>query len=201
VVVVSRDITERKLMEDEVRQLAFHDPLTKLPNRRLLNDRLSQTMAASKRSTFYGALMFLDLDNFKPLNDTHGHVVGDLLLIEVARRLRSCVRQMDTVARFGGDEFIVMLSELDTDKGESTSQARAVAEKIRIRLAEPYALDISREGHVKATVEHHCTVSIGVALFINHEANEDDVLKWADIAMYAAKDAGRNVIRFFEQDD
>jgi diguanylate cyclase (GGDEF)-like protein len=145
--------------------------------------------------------MFLDLDNFKPLNDTHGHVVGDLLLIEVARRLRSCVRQMDTVARFGGDEFIVMLSELDTDKGESTSQARAVAEKIRIRLAEPYALDISREGHAKATVEHHCTVSIGVALFINHEANEDDVLKWADIAMYAAKDAGRNVIRFFEQDD
>ena len=201
VVVVSRDITERKLMEDEVRQLAFHDPLTKLPNRRLLNDRLSQTMAASKRSTCYGALMFLDLDNFKPLNDTYGHVVGDLLLIEVARRLRSCVRQMDTVARFGGDEFIVMLSELDTDKGGSTSQARAVAEKIRIRLAEPYALDISREGHAKATVEHHCTVSIGVALFINHEANEDDVLKWADIAMYAAKDAGRNVIRFFEQDD
>ena len=197
-VTIYIDITERKQMEDQIRQLAFHDPLTKLPNRRLLNDRLSQTMAASKRSACYGALMFLDLDNFKPLNDTHGHVVGDLLLIEAAERLKSCVREMDTVARFGGDEFVVMLGRLDEDKAGSAAQARVVAEKIRIRLAEPYVLTLRREGKVDATVEHHCTVSVGVALFINHEADRDDILKWADMAMYAAKQAGRNSIRFYD---
>ena len=196
VVVVSRDITERKQMEDEVRQMAFYDPLTRLPNRRLLGDRLGQCMAANKRSACYGALMFLDLDNFKPLNDGYGHAVGDSLLVEVARRLLGCVRQMDTVARFGGDEFIVMLRELNTDQDESTAQARVIAEKIRLRLAEPYALSVTQEGRPDATVEHQCTVSIGVTLFSDHEANTDDILKWADIAMYEAKAAGRNVIRF-----
>jgi diguanylate cyclase (GGDEF)-like protein/PAS domain S-box-containing protein len=198
VVVVSRDITERKQMEDEVRQMAFYDPLTKLPNRRLLGDRLSQCMAANKRSSCYGALMFLDLDNFKPLNDRHGHVVGDSLLVEVARRLMGCVRQMDTVARFGGDEFIVMLRELNTDQDESTSQARAIAEKIRVRLAEAYVLNVTQEGRPDTAVEHRCTVSIGVTLFIDHESNTDDILKWADIAMYEAKAAGRNVICFHD---
>lgn len=196
VVVVSRDITERKQMEDEVRQMAFYDPLTRLPNRRLLGDRLSQCLAANKRSACYGALMFIDLDNFKPLNDSHGHAVGDSLLVEVARRLLGCVRQMDTVARFGGDEFIVMLRELNTDQDESTAQARVIAEKIRVRLAEPYVLSVTQEGRPDATVEHRCTVSIGVTLFVAHEANTDDILKWADIAMYEAKAAGRNVIRF-----
>jgi diguanylate cyclase (GGDEF)-like protein len=196
VVVVSRDITERKQMEDEVRQMAFYDPLTRLPNRRLLGDRLGQCMAANKRSACYGALMFLDLDNFKPLNDGYGHAVGDSLLVEVARRLLGCVRQMDTVARFGGDEFIVMLRELNADQDESTAQARVIAEKIRLRLAEPYALSVTQEGRPDATVEHRCTVSIGVTLFSDHEANTDDILKWADIAMYEAKAAGRNVIRF-----
>ena len=195
-VTIYSDITERKQMEDQVLQLAFYDDLTKLPNRRLLNDRLSQTMAASKRSSCYGALMFLDLDNFKPLNDTHGHVVGDLLLIEVADRLKACVREMDTVARFGGDEFVVMLSDLNADKAESTSQAEIVAEKIRSRLSEPYLLTIRHEGKADGTVEHLCTVSIGVTLFINHEASQDDILKWADAAMYQAKDAGRDAIRF-----
>ena len=195
---VGTDITERKQMEDQVRQLAFYDPLTRLPNRRLLDDRLRQTMASSKRSGCYGALMFLDLDNFKPLNDLHGHAVGDLLLVEVAERLRSCVREMDTVARFGGDEFVVMLSELGANKAESATQAAIVAEKIRIRLSEPYLLTIKREGKADTTVEHHCTVSIGVTLFINHEASQDDILKWADAAMYQAKEAGRNSIRFYE---
>ncbi|MDP2826715.1 MAG: diguanylate cyclase [Sulfuritalea sp.] len=197
-VTIYIDITERKQMEDQVRQLAFYDDLTKLPNRRLLNDRLSQTMAVSKRSGCYGALMFLDLDNFKPLNDTHGHVVGDLLLIEAADRLKCCVREMDTVARFGGDEFVVMLSDLNADKAESTSHAEIVAEKIRIRLSEPYLLTIRQEGKEDTTVEHHCTVSIGVTLFIDHEASQDDILKWADVAMYQAKEAGRNSIRFYD---
>jgi diguanylate cyclase (GGDEF)-like protein/PAS domain S-box-containing protein len=199
-VTIYIDITERKRMEEQVRHLAFYDVLTSLPNRRLLDDRLAQTMAASKRSGLYGALMFLDLDNFKPLNDAHGHVVGDLLLIEVAKRLRSCIREVDTVARFGGDEFVVMLSELNEDKATSMLRTEAVAEKIRVRLSEPYLLSVRREGQGEATVEHLCTVSIGVSLFINHEASQDEILKWADAAMYQAKDAGRNLIRFHDQD-
>lgn len=132
------DLTERRQMEDQVRQLAF-DPLTKLPNRRLLDDRLKQTMAASARTGRHGALVFLDLDNFKPLNDTHGHEVGDLLLIEVAHRLRACVREVDTVVRVGGDEFVVMLGELNTDRDES-AVAGVIAQKIR-RAASRVALD------------------------------------------------------------
>ncbi|MCF8197581.1 MAG: diguanylate cyclase [Sulfuritalea sp.] len=192
------DITERKATEDAIRELAFFDALTKLPNRRLLNDRLSQSMAASKRSGHYCALMFLDLDNFKPLNDEHGHAVGDLLLIEAANRIKSCVREMDTVARFGGDEFVVILNELNSDKPESTSQAGIVADKIRSALSTPYRLAIRSDGKSDSTVEHHCTASIGVVMFINHDASHDDILRWADAAMYHAKDAGRNSIRFFD---
>jgi diguanylate cyclase (GGDEF)-like protein len=172
--------------------------LTGLPNRRLLDDRLSQTMAASKRSALYGALMFLDLDNFKPLNDTHGHGVGDLLLAEVARRLTDCVREMDTVARLGGDEFVVMLSDLDADKVVSIAQAYLVAEKVRVSLALPYLLMAATAGQVVSKVEHHCSASIGVVVFVNHEANQTDILKWADAAMYQAKDAGRNAVRFYD---
>ena len=192
---VTRDITERKRLEDQVRQLAFHDTLTHLPNRRLLTDRLSQVMAASLRHNRYGALMFIDLDNFKPLNDAHGHSVGDLLLIEVAKRLTACVREMDTVARFGGDEFVVMLSELDVDHAEFNSQARIVAEKIQAALSSPYLLTVKENG--AGVVEHHCSASIGVVLFVNHEISQNDILKYADAAMYQAKDAGRNSIRFY----
>ena len=195
VLVVSRDVTERKRIEDQVRQLAFHDSLTQLPNRRLLNDRLNQAVAASTRRACFGALMFLDLDNFKRLNDSHGHAVGDLLLIQVADRLKACVREMDSVARFGGDEFVVMINELDADRTESTAQAGLIAEKIRAALAAPYALIISRAGQADWAIEHRCTASIGVALFINHHAVQD-ILKWADGAMYQAKASGRNVIRF-----
>ena len=201
VVVVSRDVTARKQMEGQVRQLAFYDPLTNLPNRRLLNDRLYQALAASTRSGRYGALIFLDLDNFKALNDTQGHAVGDLLLIEAAQRLRDCIREMDTVARFGGDEFVVMISELDVDKAESRSQAGQIAEKIRIALAQPYRLTVRHEGSegiADTTIEYPCTASIGVALFIHHEASQDDILRWADTAMYQAKEDGCNLIRFYE---
>jgi len=196
VVVVSHDVTERKEMEKKVEQLAFYDPLTKLPNRRLLSDRLNQIMAASARSACYGALMFIDLDNFKPLNDRYGHMVGDLLLIEASARLKTCVREADTVARFGGDEFVVILSELDTDKVESVLQASVVAEKIHRTMAEPYLLTIRHDEKEDATVEYQCTSSIGVVLFIDHQSSQDDILEWADAAMYQAKQAGRNLIRF-----
>ena len=192
------DITEKKLLEDRVQQLAFHDALTQLPNRRLLIDRLTKVMSSARRSGRYAALMFVDLDNFKPLNDQHGHEAGDLLLIEAARRLSSCVREVDTVARFGGDEFVVMLSDLDFNKAQSTAQAGAVAEKIRLLLAQPYELTATHGGVANAVVRHSGSASIGVAMFLAHEGSEDDILNWADKAMYRAKEAGRNAIRFFE---
>lgn len=189
ILLAMEDITERKKMEAQVHELAFYDALTQLPNRRLLNERLIQSMSVSQRSGLYSALIFLDLDNFKPLNDTHGHVVGDLLLIEVANRLKSCVREIDTVARFGGDEFVVILNDLNMHKAESASQAEIVAEKIRTSLSAPYSLVIKQEGKADTTIEHHCTASIGVALFINHDTSPDDILKLADTAMYQAKES------------
>lgn len=194
---ISREITERKQRHDQVRQLAFYDPLTRLPNRHLLNDRLSQTMAVSKRKSIYGALMFLDLDNFKPINDTHGHRTGDLLLVEVAQRLIRCMREVDTVARFGGDEFIVVLSELKTDEAQSLKQAYIVAEKIRTTLAQPYQITVNYDDKTSRTIEHSFTVSIGVALFLGQDDSLDDLLKRADISMYRAKGSKGNSIRFY----
>lgn len=196
VVVVSHDITERKAAEQAINKLAFYDTLTNLPNRRLEEDRQAQAMAASKRTGRYGAVMFLDLDKFKPLNDMYGHGAGDQLLIEVAHRLSRCVRGVDTVARFGGDEFVIVLSELHEDKEASTMEARIVAEKIRVALAEPYLLKLKGENEVERSVEYRCTSSIGVVLFIDHQASARDILKWADMAMYQAKEAGRNQICF-----
>jgi diguanylate cyclase (GGDEF)-like protein/PAS domain S-box-containing protein len=191
-----RDISARKAMEEQIYQLAFYDVLTQLPNRRLLNDRLSQTLASSSRSGSYGALMFLDLDNFKPLNDTYGHAVGDLLLVEVANRLKSCVRETDTVARFGGDEFVVILTGLGTDQAASTAQAKRVAEKILASLAEPYLIIVKHDGQADMRVEHRCTSSVGVVVFANHDGDQEEIMKWADEAMYQAKESGRNSILF-----
>jgi diguanylate cyclase (GGDEF)-like protein/PAS domain S-box-containing protein len=191
---ITREITERKHLEEQVRQLAFHDPLTRLANRRLLVEHLDQAMSASKRSHYHGALLFLDLDNFKSLNDTHGHGVGDLLLIEVAERLKACVREADTVARFGGDEFVVLLCELDTQHDEAREQAIAVAEKIRIRLSERYVLQATPSGPATGTIEHHCTASIGVAVFHGRDESQNTVIDRADAAMYHAKEDGRNRI-------
>ncbi len=195
----TRECTDRVRLENEVRQLAFFDPLTNLPNRRLLDDRLRHSMAVSKRSGNYGAVIVLDLDNFKTLNDLHGHDLGDLLLLEVARRLLNCVRQKDTVARFGGDEFVVILDELSAGKPLSLEQATEVAEKIRTSLAAPYLLKVAQTGQAQAVVPHQCSASLGVVLFLGHEASQNDVLKWADNAMYQAKAAGRNVIRFSDR--
>jgi diguanylate cyclase (GGDEF)-like protein len=142
--------------------------------------------------------MFLDLDNFKALNDTHGHRVGDLLLIQTADRLKNCVRETDTVARFGGDEYVVMVPGLDVEKSTSIAQAGIIANKIREALAKPYVLTIHAEGKAQVIVEHHCTASIGVVLFAKGKASQDDMLKFADMAMYRAKQTGRNLVRFHD---
>lgn len=198
-VVVSRDITERMKSEAEIHNMAFYDTLTQLPNRRLLSDRLDQAMASSKRSGKYGALMLLDLDNFKPLNDAHGHNMGDLLLIEVGRRITSCLRETDTVARLGGDEFVLVLSELYKNKAKSEAQSSIVAEKIRNILAEPYELKPNIKSSAAGIIKHQCSASIGVVLFNNHETSKEDLLKQADMAMYQAKEAGRNKIWFLSE--
>ncbi|HEY0268258.1 MAG TPA: EAL domain-containing protein, partial [Methyloradius sp.] len=184
-----RDITERKQAEQEIRNLAFFDVLTGLPNRRLLQDRLEQALASSDRSLQYGAVIFIDLDNFKALNDTRGHVLGDLLLVEIARRLRESIRAEDTVARLGGDEFVVVLEDLSEDLTQSIAQAKVIAEKIQLTVNQPYQLQ---------EIEHHHTSSIGICLFqgANHSAQE--LLKRSDTAMYQAKSKGRNTFVFFD---
>ncbi len=199
VYTIFEDVTERHRMQQQVRQLAFNDDLTKLPNRRLLIEHLSHALTVSKRSDCYGALMFIDLDNFKPLNDRHGHEVGDLLLVEVAGRLKKCVREVDTVARFGGDEFVVMLVELDSDLARSRAQAGKVAEKIRLSLAEPYELTCRQNGGPTLTFHHDCSASIGVTLFIQRDGPLNEFLRRADHAMYQAKAAGRNTVRFYSE--
>jgi diguanylate cyclase (GGDEF)-like protein/PAS domain S-box-containing protein len=184
-----RDISERKLAEEEVQRLAFYDPLTLLPNRRLLMDRLQHALANSARSGNSGALLFIDLDHFKTLNDTLGHDIGDLLLQQVGQRLESCLREGDTVARLGGDEFVVLLEELSQKTLEAAAQVETIGEKMLTALNHPYQL---------GTYKHHNTPSIGAALFSDHESELDELFKKADIAMYQAKKAGRNTIRFFD---
>ena len=188
---IGHDITERKMAEEEIKQLAFYDPLTCLPNRRLLLDRLQQALVASARHQREGALLYIDLDNFKTLNDTRGHDVGDLLLQQVAQRLVACVRDNDTVARLGGDEFVVMLEDLSENSLEAAKQAKDVGQKIIACLNVAYQL---------ASYEHHSTPSIGVTLFSDNQETVDELLKRADLSMYQAKAAGRNTLRFFNPD-
>ncbi len=183
------DITERKAAEDKIEVLAFYDPLTKLPNRRLFLDRLQHALNGCGRSRRKGALLFIDLDNFKILNETSGHDVGDRLLVDVAGRLADCVRSGDTVARLGGDEFVVLLEDLSENAQEAAGQAKAAGEKIMASLARPYTI----AGRVR-----HSTPSIGVTLFADAGDPLDELLKQADIAMYQAKAAGRNALRFFD---
>jgi diguanylate cyclase (GGDEF)-like protein/PAS domain S-box-containing protein len=186
---IDRDITERKAAEKEIEYLAFYDPLTKLPNRRLLLDRMYQAVAGSIHSDLKGAILYIDLDNFKIINNTSGHDVGDKLLIEVARRLVSCVRESDTVAHIGADEFVVVLEDLSNSSQMAASQAQTVCEKILTALDVPYSI---------ADGEHHNTPSIGVTLFPDAESTADELLKQANIAMFQAKLAGRNTMRFFD---
>ena len=191
------DITERKVAADKIEHLAFYDSLTDLPNRRLMLDRLRQAVANSARHNRHGALMLIDLDNFKTLNDTLGHAIGDQLLKEVALRLKASIREGDTVARLGGDEFVVILEDLD-ESDAAPRQAESVAEKILARLRYPYQLDLARADGSPGSRSHHCTSSIGISLFRDHSIQGDDLMKRADLAMYQAKAAGRNTIRFFD---
>jgi diguanylate cyclase (GGDEF)-like protein/PAS domain S-box-containing protein len=188
-VAIFSDITERKRAENEILNLAFYDALTQLPNRRLLLDRFRSALSASARNLHYGAALFLDMDRFKILNDTLGHDHGDLMLIEVARRIGDNVREVDTVARLGGDEFVVLFEELGTDAGEASQKVALIAEKLRLALSAPYSL----KGY-----EHHSSPSIGVCLYRGTEESVDVLLKRADMAMYQAKEAGRNAVRFFD---
>ncbi len=184
------DITQSNATKEKIKNLAYYDQLTLLPNRRLLMDRITLAKASSKRNDNEGAILFLDLDYFKKINDTLGHDMGDLLLQEVAKRLSTCVREDDTVARLGGDEFVVMLEGLGSQPIVAAAQAETVARKIISALGQPYQL---------YTHEYHITPSIGITLFNQHPSGIDQLLGEADIAMYQAKKEGRNTLRFFNQ--
>jgi diguanylate cyclase (GGDEF)-like protein len=184
-----RDVTEREKTHAEIHRLAFHDALTMLPNRRLLTDRLQHALAAGARSGHFGAVLLIDLDNFKTLNDTLGHDKGDLLLQQVAQRLVTCVRAGDTVARLGGDEFVVILEGLNENPVEAATQTETVGDKVLATLSQPYLL----AGH-----ENRSTPSIGITLFGSQQTSIEELLKQADLAMYQSKTAGRNTLRFFD---
>lgn len=184
-----RDITERKQAEAKIHKLAFYDPLTKLPNRRLLRERLERNLSADNVNQEHSAILFIDLDNFKMLNDTRGHDVGDLLLIEVSARLQSCVRIDDMVARLGGDEFVVVFEYLGDDLNQAIADAELLGEKVRQTLSMIYLMN---------DFDHHTTPSIGISMFHRQEMTVDELLKRADTAMYQAKQAGRNAVRVFD---
>lgn len=188
-VAIFSDITVRKQEEEEIRSMAFYDALTRLPNRRLFLERFQAALASSARYSNHGAILFIDLDNFKQLNDTLGHDYGDLLLVEVAQRIRSCVREIDTVARLGGDEFVVLLESISNEREDAALKAGLVAEKIREALALPYQLK---------ECEHDSSPSIGISLFQGNTESMEELLKHADLAMYQAKSAGRNTVRYYD---
>jgi len=186
---ISTDITRHKQAEQAIHQLAFYDPLTQLPNRRLLLERMQLSLRAHHRDSKCGALLFVDVDNFKDLNDTLGHQLGDELLRQIAQRLTTCVRAEDTLARQGGDEFVVMLQGLSTSMDDAIQQARNVADKVLLRLREPYLLK---------NQQYDSSVSIGVTMITPDSSNQEELLKQADLAMYQAKAQGRNAVRFFD---
>ncbi|HQT26512.1 MAG TPA: diguanylate cyclase, partial [Burkholderiales bacterium] len=184
------DVSAKKNAEAEIEHLAFHDQLTDLPNRRLMMDRLTHAQATSMRSGRHCALLLLDLDNFKSLNDTQGHAMGDMVLVQAASRLAGCIREEDTVCRFGGDEFMVLLEDLDENAEEATVQVGRIGEKILAALDAPYGIE---------SQDVVMTCSIGATLFIDHERGNDDFIRQADIALYQAKRDGRNALRFFDK--
>ncbi len=186
---IAFDVSEWKEAQDQIHNLAFYDPLTGLPNRRLLSDRIQQALTSSERNGLTGAILFIDLDNFKTINDTLGHALGDSLLQQAAARLTSCVRDEDTVSRLGGDEFVVMLEYLSDEGPVAAAQTESIGEKILVALSQPYQI---------GSHEYRSTCSIGITLFNDRLQATDELLKQADIAMYQAKKAGRNVLRFFD---
>jgi diguanylate cyclase (GGDEF)-like protein/PAS domain S-box-containing protein len=193
------DITQRREMEETVQGLAYLDPLTKLPNRRLLMDRLGQAQLSTLRNGTWAAVVFLDLDRFKLLNDIHGHHAGDLLLKEVAQRLVNCVRAIDTVARLGGDEFVVLLTDLGSNSATAQQAAQQVSQKMLAALAQPYQLILDGSCD-QMEIEHECSASAGLVLFAGTTPPVETLLEQADAAMYAAKKAGRNQLSFHTVD-
>ncbi len=192
-----QDITARKEAAAEIEQLAFYDPLTGLPNRRLLQDRLQHALANCVRRHSCAAVLLFDMDDFKTLNDTLGHDVGDQFLAEVASRMASCIREGDTVARLGGDEFVVILENMELDPAVAM-QVEAVARKIQIKLDLPFLLQLATVAGEQSSRNYHCTASIGIALFSDNSLSVEELMKRADTAMYEAKAAGRNTLRFFD---
>ncbi|BBP42650.1 bifunctional diguanylate cyclase/phosphodiesterase [Thiosulfativibrio zosterae] len=188
-VAIFSDITEQKRAQDEIVKLAFYDPLTELPNRRLLGERLTHALISSERQRNYGAVIFIDLDNFKQLNDTKGHSVGDMLLLEVAKRLKASVREMDTVARLGGDEFVILLESLGTKELDAMDSVELIAYKILQAFQSPFLLDSG---------EHRTTPSLGVEIFQGQTLSTEQILQHADVAMYQAKQSGRNTACYFD---
>jgi len=185
------DFTMDKAAGEQIMNLAFYDPLTQLPNRRLFLDRFSAALSASNRFGDFGATLLIDLDRFKQLNDMHGHGYGDLMLMEVAIRIKSCVREIDTVARFGGDEFVVLIEAISEERKDAIIKIGKIAETIRACLSQPYML----KGR-----EHYSSPSIGISLFNGNGESVDNLIEYADVAMYQAKSAGRNTIRIYDPD-
>lgn len=191
----TQDITEKKQLENEIRRAAHYDHLTGLPNRNLLVDRFRQAVAAARRTRSFGAMLYIDLDNFKPLNDTHGHDAGDMLLRQIGDRLRNMVRGTDTAARIGGDEFLVMLTDLSQDRSTAVSEAVGIGEKIHSRLCEPYWLSLRSGDPDAQPMCYQCTASIGLALFDAGAEKLEDIVQRADRAMYAVKHSGKSAVR------
>lgn len=196
---IRHQLAELEVRGNELQQLAYHDLLTGLPNRRLMMDRLEHTLANTERYNQYGALLLLDLDNFKTLNDSLGHEAGDQLLVEVAARLKASIRQGDTAARLGGDEFVLILEQLD-ERGIAATQAEIVATKLLRSLAQPYMIEIRERSGEVSRHSHRCTSSIGIAMFSDRSVSPEELLKRADSAMYQSKAAGRNTLCFFGRD-
>lgn len=192
---VAERTQELEVVNYKLEQLSVTDSLTGIANRRFLLSQINQAMLLSKRSNEYAALIYLDLDNFKPVNDLYGHEVGDLLLKEVAKRLKTSVREIDTVARIGGDEFVILLSKLKMDKSVSESEAMAAAEKIQSILAKPYVLKVTKDSGLETIIQRQCTACMGLVLFNGDEVSHTEILKQADDAMYFAKKSGENKIR------
>lgn len=195
------NISEHKRREIKIQQLAFCDALTNLPNRRMLYDRLEQAVSGNAQAIKFGALMMLDLDHFKHVNDTLGHEAGDCLLIEVGQRLKASVREDDTVARIGGDEFIVLVTPLGEEYMQAKQRAEIIAEKLRSALAEPYPCITQQVvASTNKSGMSWCTASIGVVMFPHHQKGVDDLIKCADEAMYVAKKSGGNKFDFYKND-
>jgi len=196
-IMTIRDISDRIKIDDKTKKLAFFDQLTNLPNRNLCLDRLNQALVQSKRSALYGALLFIDIDNLKFINDQYGHEAGDLLLTEFAKRISNGLRARDTSSRFGGDEFVVILNEFTNNYSETACQVSDIAKKILARLSSKYIFTITHPTLGDNLIQFESSASIGATLFLGNQIKSSNIIKRADMAMYEAKKMGGNQVRFY----